>query len=150
MEEKSDSFSVAISLEPDSKMDFMFWISKTKNGKSADSWDSNWTMNYHAVFGEQEIIHVNDRALYLTVSGYNILQAGYTIAVVSGILVLFLFFITGRKWAFKTNDFIMGLWLAVLGMSMVIRVQMNGLFWQGWDGIPGTLFLISFGCFLQA
>jgi phosphoglycerol transferase MdoB-like AlkP superfamily enzyme len=136
---KTDSFCITISLQRGSQINFWFLKSKDRNGKKSNELDNYGGMNYYSVFVKDETIRFNDHALSPVIK-YYLLHSGLLMSLASGILVFFLIWISGRTLKFRKTYFVTGLWLAALGMSIIIRVQMNGLFGYGRFGFPGTLF----------
>jgi len=91
--EQGDSFYTSITLPYNSRLDYFFWIPKSKTGKKVNGWDTNLKSDYTSNFTENKIIELNDSKLYIEYPKFTILSAGAQFLIISLVLFLIVFFL---------------------------------------------------------
>jgi lipoteichoic acid synthase len=133
MEKKKSGFNVALQLQPNTMIDYIFWITRGPAKKEVDVWDLNKPQkDYHTLAGNNAVT-VKSNVKIRPIDIISILDFAKSIAGIS-VLILFLalFTINRMKVSFNITPVkvILGFSLMLITYLFFLRASAAGLAWD--------------------
>ncbi len=138
--EQGDSFYTSITLPYNSRLDYFFWIPKSKTGKKVNGWDTNLKSDYTSNFTENKIIELNDSKLYIEYPKFTILSAGAQFLIISLVLFLSVIFLFRKNRNLNTFLIVTGFLCGAFVYSFLARAEIADLFHKSLSVILGSVF----------